>query len=123
MDKMTKPRHRPPKDPIAQLRALAHVYLRQGGKQSRRKRLARLETAVKAVTVQFHNNDLRQIGKRHVQWFYGELTQQELSAKTIAEYHYAWCLLWELLCKLGSPPRPKTLSQDSTRPTEPECPI
>jgi len=89
------------------LRALAGPYLRHGAKEHRRKRLRQLERAVRATTTVFRNNDLRQIGKRHVHWWYNQLREQGRSDKTLSAYFYAWELLWEILNRTGTPPRPK----------------
>jgi hypothetical protein len=89
------------------LRQLAHNYVRKGGKQSRRKRVDRLCLALDWIAQEFPAcRGLEQIGRKHVWRFYQ--THSHLSEKTLAEYGYAFRLLWELLGRAGESPWPKT---------------
>jgi len=87
--------------------SIAHPYLSHGGKSSRRKRVKRLIDACESSMARYSINDIRQLGKRHVLWHDEQLKRTGKSDKTRMEYHYAWCTLWELLNRLGKPPRPK----------------
>jgi hypothetical protein len=88
-----------------QIRSLAHVYLRHGGKGNRRKRVSRLCLACGWIAKEFQINDIRQIGRKQVWAYYA--AHSELSGKTFAEYGYAFRLLWELLDREGLPPFPE----------------
>lgn len=91
------------------LRQLAHDYVRKGGKQSRRKRVDRLCLALDWIAQEFPAcRGLQQVGRKQVWQFYQ--THSHLSEKTLAEYGYAFRLLWDLLGRTGEPPWPKTES-------------
>ena len=93
-------------------RQLAHVYVRKGGKQSRRKRVDRLCLALRWIGTAFPAcRGLDQVGRRQVWQFYA--AHGHLSAKTLAEYGYAFRLLWELLGRSGEPPWPIAEEQKS----------
>jgi hypothetical protein len=86
-------------------RQLAHGYVRKGGKQSRRKRVDRLCLALRWISAAFPAcRGLDQVGRKQVWQFYA--AHGHLSAKTLAEYGYAFRLLWELLDRKGVPPWP-----------------
>jgi hypothetical protein len=86
-------------------RHLAHGYVRKGGKQSRRKRVDRLCLALRWIGAAFPAcRGLDQVGRKQVWQFYA--AHGHLSAKTLAEYGYAFRLLWELLERKGVPPWP-----------------
>ena len=88
------------------VRRMAHEYVRHGGKQSRRKRVDRLCLALDWIAREFPAcRGLQQIGRKQVWQFYA--AHNHLSEKTLAEYGYAFRLLWELLGRTGEPPWPK----------------
>ena len=88
------------------VRRMAHEYVRHGGKQSRRKRVDRLCLALDWIAREFPAcRGLQQIGRKQVWQFYQ--ANSHLSANTLAEYGYAFRLLWELLGRTGEPPWPK----------------
>ncbi len=96
----------------AELRRLAHDYVRKGGKQNRRKRVDRLCIALDWIATEFPAcRGLEQIGRKQVWRFYE--AHGHLSIKTLSEYAYAFRLLWELLGRVGKPPWPKALASQS----------
>ena len=95
------------------LRQLAHGYVRKGGKQSRRKRVDRLCLALDWIAQAFPAcKGLQQVGRKQVWQFYA--AHNHLSEKTLAEYGYAFRLLWELLGRTGEPPWPKATAESVT---------
>ncbi len=103
-----------------QIRALADNYLRHGGKQSRRKRVDRLCLACGWIAQKFKINDIHQIGRKQVWGFYQE--NAHLKQKTLAEYGYAFHLLWEMLGRTGEPPFPQTKKSPTAAPNETQLP-
>lgn len=91
------------------LRQLAHEYVRKGGKRSRRKRVDRLCLSLDWIAKEFPAcRGLEQIGRKQVWKFYE--AHGHLSDKTLAEYGYAFRLLWLILGRTGEPPWPKVSS-------------
>ena len=100
----------------SEARQLAHGYVRKGGKQSRRKRVDRLCLALRWIGTAFPAcRGLDQVGRKQVWQFYA--AHGHLSAKTLAEYGYAFRLLWELLERKGVPPWP-TAEEPKPRPED-----
>jgi hypothetical protein len=86
-------------------RRRAHEYVRHGGKQNRRKRLDRLCLALDWISREYPAcRGLDQVGRKQVWWFYA--AHGHLAPKTLAEYGYAFRLLWQLLGRAGEPPFP-----------------
>lgn len=91
-------------------RRLAHEYVRHGGKQNRRKRVDRLCLALDWIAQAFPGcRGLDQVGRKQVWTFYE--AHEHWSAKTLAEYGYAFRLLWHFLQRSGEPPWPGSADQ------------
>jgi hypothetical protein len=89
-----------------QVRDLAQPYLCAKENQGRAKRVGRLQRAVGWIERHFRAcRGLDQIGRKQVWSFYE--AHGHLAPKTLAEYGYAFRLLWELLRRPGEPPWPK----------------
>ena len=83
----------------------ADIYLRHGGKTSRRAMVQRLITICEEI--QSYESGVKlppQIGKAHIHRYWHR--QQRLSPVTLRDHWYALRLLWELLGRSGEPPRP-----------------
>lgn len=95
----------------------AHEYVRKGGKQNRRKRLDRLCLALDWISREFPAcRGLDQIGRKQVWRFYA--AHAHLAPKTLAEYGYAFRLLWQLLGRVGEPPFPGLPARAATAPSK-----
>lgn len=82
-----------------------HSYLRKGGKIARR---ARVKTLVRALeNIAAHERGVttpHQVGRKHIHQFYAR--HAHLSDRTLSDYGYSFELLWNLLGRPGSPPKP-----------------
>ena len=87
-----------------QIRKLGHEYVRHGSKNNRKKQLNRLSSACRWIADTFRIGDVRQIGRRQIWGFYD--AHAHMTYKTLLAYFYAFDLLWQLLERNGSPPRP-----------------
>lgn len=81
-----------------ELRQKIDMYRRKGGKTSRRNTAARIERFIESV-----GRPPEQIGKKNVLEFY---EKQQFAPSTARDYHYAICQLWQLIGRVGDPPRP-----------------
>jgi len=90
----------------------SHTFVRKGGKTSRRARVNRLIRALEEIAL--HEPGVKmphQIGRRHVHQFYAR--HSDWSERTLRDYAYAFGLLWEMLGRAGSPPKPPPLAKNS----------
>ena len=78
-----------------QIKKLAHIYVRHGGKQNRRQQMRRLVKAVDWIFVNHKINRVEQIGKKQMRDFYRN--HSTLSQATLLGYFYAFRELWEWL--------------------------
>ena len=88
------------------VREHADVYLRHGGKTSRRRMVKRLIVALNDI---YHYEGIAtpfSVGRGQVYRYY--VRYQDFSDRTLEDYYRAFCLLWELLGRGGSPPHPKS---------------
>ena len=85
-----------------QVRELASVYKRHGGKGYREQRVKKLVRASKVILDRFGSNEIHQIGQKQIKWFFNEYSK-ELAASTRKEFWYAFSLLWKLLNRHGEP--------------------
>lgn len=82
------------------------VYLRHGGKTSRRATVARLITILEDIRQ--HERGVRsppQIGRAHIHRYWSR-QQDQLTHRTLMDHWYATKLLWVLLERTGTPPKP-----------------
>lgn len=87
------------------IRARVDVYLRHGGKTSRRATVQRLCTILNDIRQ--HEQGVRlppQVGRAHLHRYWAR--HSHLSERTRQDHWYAVRLLWELLDRAGLPPRP-----------------
>ena len=87
------------------LRARVDVYLRHGGKTSRRATVKRLLAILQDIRQ--HEQGVRlppQVGRAHLHRYWAR--QAHLADRTRQDHWYAVCLLWELLERSGEPPKP-----------------
>ena len=87
------------------IRDRVDVYLRHGGKTSRRATVKRLLTIL--ADVRQHEPGIRlppQVGRAHLHRYWAR--HDHLAAPTLRDRWYALALLWELLGRSGEPPRP-----------------
>ena len=87
------------------IRARVDVYLRHGGKTSRRATVSRLIAVLEDIRQ--HEQGVRlppQVGRAHLHRYWAR--QRHLSERTRQDHWYAVRLLWELLDRAGQPPRP-----------------
>ena len=89
----------------------ADIYLRHGGKTSRRAMVQRLITICEEI--QSYEAGVKlppQIGKAHIHRYWHR--QQRLSPVTLRDHFYALRLLWDLLGRTGEPPRPPKIYEN-----------
>lgn len=87
-----------------EVRQLAHIYVRHGGKDNRRQQVARLVKACAWIVEHHHVHRVAEIGKRQIIDFYRN--HREMSPRTTMGYFYAFCELWTWLGRPSEPPRP-----------------
>lgn len=83
----------------------ASIYVRHGGKTSRRATIRRLIAVLNDI--QRHENGVTTpavVGKAHVRRYYDR--HQHLSESTLRDHFYAIKLLWEWLDRPVPPPKP-----------------
>ena len=87
------------------VRERVDVYLRHGGKTSRRATVQRLCTILSDIRQ--HEQGVRlppQVGRAHLLRYWAR--HSHLSERTRQDHWYAVRLLWALLDRAGQPPRP-----------------
>lgn len=89
-----------------EIRSKSDVYLRHGGKKSRKARIKRLISACEDIeTNEKGIKTLGQIGRRHIYQFYAR--HNDLSKTTLMDYYYAFVYAWQDILKRSSkPPKP-----------------
>ena len=87
------------------IRQKAHIYLRHGGKKSRRANVSRLIRACHNIAQHERVSHPSQISKRMIHEFYNRLISDGISKRTIMDYYYAFVLMYELFSRLGKPPK------------------
>lgn len=75
-----------------------HLYKSRGGKASRRRSAQRM-----LEFVNWCNCEAHQTGKKHVHKFFEE---KNFAPSTARDYWYAIKTLWELMGRVGEPPKP-----------------
>ena len=92
------------------VRERVDVYLRHGGKTSRRAMVKRLIAILEDI--QQHEQGVRQppqVGRAHLHRYWAR--HNALAERTLGDHWYATCLLWTLLDRAGKPPRPALASK------------
>jgi hypothetical protein len=96
-----------------QVQALAHAYVRKGGKDNRRQQAARM-AAFAEHAMALGARDIGQVGGKHVVSYWRALRTAGLGDRTQYAHWLAIRELWRLAGKTGEPPRPR-LSVDAPR--------
>ena len=94
------------------IRARVDVYLRHGGKNSRRATVHRLCTILSDIRQ--HEQGVRlppQVGRAHLHRYWAR--HSHLSERTQQDHWYAMRLLWDLLDRTGQLPHPTLTSNQS----------
>ena len=91
---------------------LSHQYVRGGSKQNRRLQVGRMIKFAEFIEETEKLNGLQEIGKRHVLLFWK--SNREFAPKTAHDYWLALCILWKLIGKTGTPPKPLVFSKQTT---------
>lgn len=87
------------------VRERVDVYLRHGGKTSRRATVKRLLSILDDLSRNEHGVELPpQVGRAHLHRYWAR--HNDLAATTLRDHWYAMGLLWQLLGRSGEPPRP-----------------
>lgn len=95
-----------------QLQEYSHAYVRRGGKEHRRKQIARLENFLEQTDAAENLTSLKRLGKRQVINFWK--ANRAFSEKTAYDYWIALCLLWVWLEKPDKPPKPFFVDAEKT---------
>ena len=80
-----------------------HIYKSCGGKTSRKRSAQRM-----LEFVDWCNCDAHQTGRKHVHKFFEE---KNLASSTARDYWYAIKALWELMGRVGEPPKPGCMTK------------
>ncbi|WP_376779687.1 phage integrase N-terminal SAM-like domain-containing protein [Stutzerimonas nitrititolerans] len=75
-----------------------HLYKSKGGKTSRKRNVERIKEFIRWCKCSPH-----QTGKKHIHDFFNE---KRFSASTARDYWYAINVLWQLMDRAGTPPKP-----------------
>ncbi len=87
------------------VRERVDVFVRHGGKTSRRATVGRLIAILDDI--QQHEQGVRQppqVGRAHLHRYW--VRKHRLAERTLADHWYAMRLLWQLLERSGEPPKP-----------------
>lgn len=89
----------------------ADMYVRHGGKTSRRATVRRLIAVLRDI--QRHEQGVNTpavVGRAHIHRYYAR--HQHLAPSTMRDHYYAIRLLWDWLERPGQPPKPKSLTSE-----------
>lgn len=87
-----------------ELKHKIHLYKSRGGKTSRNRTARRMLEFVSWCNCAAH-----QTGKRHVHKFFEE---KNFASSTARDYWYAITKLWELMGRVGEPPKPRSMGKE-----------
>ena len=87
-----------------QVRDLAHVYVRHGGKKNRRQQVDRVAAMANWIQARYRLNGLGQIGKRQVIAYWKD--NRDWAPRTAYAHWLAVRELWRWLGRAGDPPAP-----------------
>lgn len=88
---------------VSQVQALVRGYVRKGGKDNRRQQASRMLAFARFCETE-GVSEMGQVGARHVIRYWRQT--RHLSKGTLYNHHRALCLLWELIGKPDTPPKP-----------------